>query len=164
MSAVRYRGFSILARPYQVDPSGCWTVDLEIHRDGRRQPFSASARYETEEQALARCSALGRQIIDGRVPGWAVDHLRRSGRSWMGLVQALTGGLMRPRIIAGIALLLLGAFLLIRGGTFTSRRNVLEVGEVKISANERQSVPPWVGGAVALAGVALLVAGARKPA
>jgi hypothetical protein len=49
--------------------------------------------------------------------------------------------------IAGIALLLLGVFLLIRGGSFTTQRDVVKVGDVKLTANERQSIPPVGGGA-----------------
>ena len=71
---------------------------------------------------------------------------------------------MRPFIVAGIVLLGLGAFLLVRGGTFTSRKDVLKVGDVKITANERQSIPPWVGGVALLVGAGLLVAGARQRA
>ncbi len=71
---------------------------------------------------------------------------------------------MRPLIVAGIVLLGLGAFLLVRGGTFTSRKDVLKVGDVKITANERQSIPPWVGGVALLVGAGLLVAGARQRA
>jgi hypothetical protein len=71
---------------------------------------------------------------------------------------------MRPLIVAGIVLLGLGAFLLVRGGSFTSRKDVLKVGDVKITANERQSIPPWVGGVALLVGAGLLVAGARQRA
>lgn len=71
---------------------------------------------------------------------------------------------MRPFIIAGLVLLGLGAFLLVRGGSFTTRRDVLKVGDVKVTANDRQSLPPWVGGVALLAGAGLLVAGARKRA
>ena len=71
---------------------------------------------------------------------------------------------MRPFIVAGIVLLGLGAFLLVRGGTFTSRKDVLKVGDVKITANERQSIPPWVGGVALLVGAGLLVAGVRQRA
>lgn len=69
---------------------------------------------------------------------------------------------MRPLIIAGIVLLGLGAFVLLRGGSFTSRRDVLKVGDVKITADEQQSIPPWVGGVAVVAGVVLIAAGARK--
>ena len=71
---------------------------------------------------------------------------------------------MRPFIVAGIVLLGLGAFLLVRGGTFTSRKDVLKVGDVKITANEQQSIPPWVGGVALLVGAGLLVAGVRQRA
>jgi hypothetical protein len=164
MSTSRYEGFSILSRPYQVQETKHWTVDLEIQRHGRRQPFSAAARYGTEQEALTQCSGLGRQIIDGQVPGWSVEHRRGGGRRWPALVKAFKGGFMRPLIIAGIVLLGLGAFVLISGGSFTTKRNVLEVGDLKVSASERQSIPPWLGGAAAVAGVVLLVAGARKRA
>ena len=71
---------------------------------------------------------------------------------------------MRQFIIAGIVILSLGAFVLLRGASFTSRRDVLKVGDVKITADEQQSIPPWVGGAAMLVGVALIVAGTRKRA
>jgi hypothetical protein len=71
---------------------------------------------------------------------------------------------MRPLVIAGLVLLGLGVFVLVRGGSFTTRRDVLEVGDVKVTASERQSLPPWVGGVALLAGAGLLVAGARKRA
>ncbi len=71
---------------------------------------------------------------------------------------------MRPLILAGIVLLGLGVFVLVRGASFTSRRNVLQVGDLKVSATERQSIPPWVGGVALVGGLALIVAGARKRA
>ena len=69
---------------------------------------------------------------------------------------------MRPLILAGIVLLGLGAFVLLRGGSFTSRRDVLKVGDVKITADEQQTIPPWLGGVALVAGVVLIAAGARK--
>ena len=73
------------------------------------------------------------------------------------------GGL-RPLTIAGIVLLCLGAFVVLRGMSFTSRRNVLDIGDLTITADEQRSVPPWVGGAAVVVGVVLIVAGARKRA
>ncbi len=69
---------------------------------------------------------------------------------------------MRPLSLAGLALILVGAFLLIRGGTFTSRRDVLKVGDVKLTANEQQAIPSWVGGVAILAGAVVLAAGTRR--
>jgi hypothetical protein len=71
---------------------------------------------------------------------------------------------MRQLILAGILILGLGAVLLLRGGSIATRREVLKVGDVKITADEQQSIPPWVGGLAMLAGVALILAGARKRA
>jgi hypothetical protein len=76
MSSIRYKGFNILARPYQLRATRRWTVDLEIHRNGRRQPFSLEQCYPSREEAAVRCSGLGRRIIDGSIAGWSVDHLR----------------------------------------------------------------------------------------
>jgi hypothetical protein len=39
---------------------------------------------------------------------------------------------------------------------------VLEVGDFKMTADERRSLPPWAGGLAVGVGVALLVTGIRK--
>ena len=65
-------------------------------------------------------------------------------------------------IVAGVLLLAFGAFVLLRGANVTTQRDVLEVGDVKITADQQRSVPPWAGGIAVAAGVALLAAGARK--
>jgi hypothetical protein len=71
---------------------------------------------------------------------------------------------MRRFIIVGIVVIAFGAFVLLRGASFTSRRNVLTVGDVKVTADEQQSIPPWVGGAAVVAGAALIFAGMRQRA
>jgi hypothetical protein len=71
---------------------------------------------------------------------------------------------MRVPIIIGGLIILLGAFVLLRGANFTSRRDVLKVGDVKITADEQQTVPPWAGAAAIVAGVAIIVAGSRRRA
>ena len=71
---------------------------------------------------------------------------------------------MRLSTIAGLALIVAGAFVLVRGGSFTSQRNVLEVGGLKVSAEEQHPIRPWVAGVAVLAGVALVVAGVRGKA
>jgi len=76
MTGINYKGFNILARSYQLFESKHWTVDLEIRRHGRSRPFSLTERYQTEHEADARCSGVGRRIIDGRMPGFSVDNLR----------------------------------------------------------------------------------------
>jgi uncharacterized membrane protein len=69
---------------------------------------------------------------------------------------------MRPLSFLGIALICVGAFLLVRGGSFTTRRDVLKVGDVKLTADEKQTIPPWVGGVAILAGVVVVAASARQ--
>ena len=69
---------------------------------------------------------------------------------------------MRPLTVAGIILIAFGAFVLVRGASFTSRRDVLKVGDVKVTADEQRSIPPWAGWLAVVAGGALAVAGVRR--
>jgi hypothetical protein len=71
---------------------------------------------------------------------------------------------MRPNLIAGIALIVLSVFLLVRGGTFTTQKDVVKVGDVKLTADEKQSIPPWVAYLGLAAGAGLLLVGSRKRA
>jgi hypothetical protein len=164
MTSTRYKGFNIVARPYQISASRLWTVDFEIWRKGRRQPFSLEVRYGTEQEAEAECSGLGRRIIDGQVPGWSVDYLRRGTAISSPLTQVIKGEAMRQYGIIGLVLIGIGAFLLFKGGSFMHRENVLTMGDVHVTTNEKESIPPWVGGVVILAGAAFLVTGVRKRA
>lgn len=163
MTSLTYKGFRILARPYQLHDTRRWTVDLEIRRNGRRKPFSLDEHYQTENEAEARCSGLARRIIDGRVPGWSVEHLRESQGQRVRR-HSSRGTIMRPFIIVGAILAALGAFVLLRGMSFNSQSDVLKIGEVKITATEKQRVPQWVGGAALVIGVGLIVAGMRQKA
>ena len=63
---------------------------------------------------------------------------------------------MKPRAIAGIVLIVLGAFIVFRGLTYGSQRSVLRMGDVQVSAEERRTVPIWLG-MVAIVGGVLLV-------
>ena len=45
MTSIRYKGFDILPRPYQLHASKRWTVDLEIRCDGRKQHFSGLSAF-----------------------------------------------------------------------------------------------------------------------
>ena len=69
---------------------------------------------------------------------------------------------MRPLAVAGLVLLILGGFVLLRGLSFTSRKSVLEVGDFRASMEERRDVPAWVGVLAVAGGVVLLVAGSRR--
>lgn len=164
MSLTRYKGFKIMARPYQLFDSKRWISDLEIRRDGRRREFSIDDRYPTRRDAEAGSSKTGRQIIDGSISGWSVEHLRNESRGGPPSHSAWKGVPMRAFIIAGVVILGLGAFVLLRGASFTSERNVLKVGDVQITADQRQTVPPWAGVAALVVGAGLIVTGVRKRA
>jgi hypothetical protein len=72
---------------------------------------------------------------------------------------------MNTLSIIGIILIILGAIGLIYGGiTYTSKTNVLNIGDFKIEANEKQQLPlsPIVSGAVASLGIALVIVGRNR--
>jgi hypothetical protein len=69
---------------------------------------------------------------------------------------------MRPLAIAGLLLLILGGFILLRGLSFTSQKSVLKVGDFQASVEERRDVPAWAGALAAVGGLVLLVAGSRR--
>ncbi len=71
---------------------------------------------------------------------------------------------MRPLSLIGIVLLALGAFIIFRGASYKSKDEVLRVGDLKASVEEKHAVPTWVGGAAIVAGVVLLAAGMRRRA
>ena len=59
-------------------------------------------------------------------------------------------------VIAGIVIAGLGAYVLVKGLSYGSQSNVVKVGDLQVSAEERHMVPTWVGG-VALVGGLLLI-------
>ncbi len=69
---------------------------------------------------------------------------------------------MRPRVLLGIALIVIGGLLFAQGGTFTTREQVLEIGDLKVTAPEEHTVPTWTGGAAMLAGLGLVVVGLQR--
>jgi LPXTG-motif cell wall-anchored protein len=69
---------------------------------------------------------------------------------------------MRPLTVAGLVLLVLGGFILLRGLSYTSRQSVFQVGEFKATMEERQAVPTWIGALALAGGIALLVGGRRR--
>jgi len=71
---------------------------------------------------------------------------------------------MRVSTIAGVALIVAAALLLLLGGSFTSRRDVLHMGGLTVTAEEQRPIAPWVAGLAVIAGVGLLVTGVRRKA
>ena len=68
---------------------------------------------------------------------------------------------MKPLVLVGVLLAALGGFILIRGLTYTKDKSVLEIGGLKASVEERRSIPTWVGVVGLVAGVGLILGGAR---
>lgn len=71
---------------------------------------------------------------------------------------------MRVMPLAGLALMIAGSVLLYRGGSFTTRRDVVRVGDLRITAQEQHPIQPWLAGAAVVAGVALVIVGVRRKA
>jgi hypothetical protein len=69
---------------------------------------------------------------------------------------------MKPSLIIGIVLVLLGGFVLVRGLSYTSDRHELKVGDFKASVEEKRAIPTWVGALAIVGGLALVVAGGRR--
>jgi drug/metabolite transporter (DMT)-like permease len=71
---------------------------------------------------------------------------------------------MRVATLVGIVLILIGGYFLFTGGSITTKREVVDVGPLEVSAEEQHPVRPWAAGLALLGGVALVVAGVRhKP-
>lgn len=72
---------------------------------------------------------------------------------------------MKPTSLAGILLIVLGALALAyQGINYTRHEKVLDVGPIHATKDTQEHipVPPLVGGLALVAGVALLVAGAKN--
>jgi hypothetical protein len=74
---------------------------------------------------------------------------------------------MRGTQILGIVLIVAGIIALAYGGfSYTKREKVLDIGPVEATAEHRETVPvpPILGGAAIIGGIALLVVGSRRHA
>lgn len=69
---------------------------------------------------------------------------------------------MRSLLLIGIVLIGLGGVLLYQGGTFTTRKKLVEIGDVKVTAPDNHSVPTWAAGAAVVLGLGLVIAGAQR--
>ena len=71
---------------------------------------------------------------------------------------------MRPQALIGIVLIVLGAFVIFRGMSYSSRDEVLKVGDVEASVESKKAVPTWAGGVALVAGIVLVAAGMKRRA
>lgn len=68
--------------------------------------------------------------------------------------------------IIGIILIILGVLAFVyQGITYTTREEVADIGPVEIQTQEEKTIPlpPVFGGVALIGGVALVIAGTRKP-
>jgi drug/metabolite transporter (DMT)-like permease len=72
---------------------------------------------------------------------------------------------MRPAVVVGILLIIIGVAGLAFGGfSFTRKEKVLDVGPIEASADKKESlpVPPVLGALAIVGGVVLLASSARR--
>ena len=72
---------------------------------------------------------------------------------------------MKPIMLAGIALILLGIVgLSYNQITYTSKEKILDIGPIQATAEKEKSIPlpPLLGGLVLVAGIGLVVVGYKK--
>lgn len=69
---------------------------------------------------------------------------------------------MKPQTIIGAILILAGGYVLARGLTYSSKSSIVDLGGIKISAEERHPVPAWIGGVAAIVGLVLVVNGSSR--
>jgi hypothetical protein len=72
---------------------------------------------------------------------------------------------MKPIILAGILLIVLGGLALAyQGFNYTHHEQVMDVGPMHVTRedHERVSIPPILGGLALAGGIVLLVIGAKK--
>jgi uncharacterized membrane protein len=71
---------------------------------------------------------------------------------------------MRPQALIGIILIVIGAFVVFRGVSYKSKDEVLRVGDMQASVEEKRAVPTWAGGVAIVAGIVLVVGGMKRRA
>jgi hypothetical protein len=72
---------------------------------------------------------------------------------------------MKPIMLAGIALILLGILALSYNRiSYTSKEKILDIGPIEATAEKEKSIPlpPVLGGLVLVAGMGLVAAGYKK--
>ena len=69
---------------------------------------------------------------------------------------------MRAPVMLGIALIVIGGTAFLRG--LSAPRTVLKVGDISVSAEERNPAIPWAIGLSILAGIVLVTTGTRRKA
>lgn len=69
---------------------------------------------------------------------------------------------MRGTLIAGVVLAVVGAFVVIKGLSYTREESVFKFGGLEAKVEQKQRVPEWMGGLALGAGLVLVVVGLKK--
>jgi len=73
---------------------------------------------------------------------------------------------MNTLTLIGIILIVLGAVGLVYGGiTYTSSKNVVDMGSIHLQVDQKKEIPlsPIAGAAAVVVGVVLVIVGRRRP-
>jgi drug/metabolite transporter (DMT)-like permease len=67
---------------------------------------------------------------------------------------------MKPIVIVGIVVALLGAFAVFSDGlSFGTQRTVMRMGDMEVSAQDQRTIPVWIGGVALVGGLLMVGAG-----
>jgi hypothetical protein len=69
---------------------------------------------------------------------------------------------MKPIAIVGLLIALAGAWVTINGGSFTTREEIVDIGDVEISADREREIPMWAGIGAIIVGLGLMAGGMKK--
>ena len=69
---------------------------------------------------------------------------------------------MRVSLVAGAILAVFGAFIIIKGLSYTREESVFKLGGIEAKVQQERQIPQWVGGIALGAGLVLLVVGLKK--
>jgi hypothetical protein len=69
---------------------------------------------------------------------------------------------MRSWTIAGVILIAVGLFVILKPPSYSREESVLKLGDLEAKVQQQRTVPGWVGGVLLGAGCVLVVFGARK--
>jgi hypothetical protein len=86
---------------------------------------------------------------------------------WYNVAFVRKGAFMNILTIIGIILIVLGVVGLIYGGiTYTSSKNVVDIGSVHLKVDDKETIPlsPIAGAAAVAVGVILIIVGRRRGA